>query len=87
MSRNSGVKTVLRTGAEAATYEHGRRARVRRAGHAARHDSAQALQAGTINGAELLEWQDYVGSITKGKFADIVAVSGDALVDISEMQR
>ena len=48
---------------------------------------AQALQAGTINGAELLEWQDYVGSITKGKSADIVAVSGDPLAAISETQR
>ena len=32
-----------------------------------------------INGAELLQWQDYVGSITKGKFADIVAFSEDPL--------
>jgi hypothetical protein len=46
-----------------------------------------ALQAGTINGAELLEWQDYVGSITKGKSAEIVAVSGDPLAAISETQR
>ena len=48
---------------------------------------AGALQAGTINGAELLQWKDYVGSITKGKFADIVAVSGDPLADISETRR
>jgi imidazolonepropionase-like amidohydrolase len=48
---------------------------------------AEALRAGTMNGAELLQWQDYVGSITKGKFADIVAVSGDPLADISETQR
>ena len=40
---------------------------------------ARALQAGTINAAELMRWQNHVGSITKGKFADIVAVSGDPI--------
>lgn len=82
-----GVKTVLGTGAEAVTYAHGTQglefvALVRQGGMT----SAAALQAGTINGAELLQWQDYVGSITKGKFADIVALSGDPLADISETQ-
>lgn len=48
---------------------------------------AGALQAGTINAAELMGWQGQVGSITKGKFADIVAVSGDPLADISETRR
>ena len=48
---------------------------------------AQALQAGTINGARLMRWADDIGSITKGKFADIVAVSGDPLADITETQR
>ena len=35
---------------------------------------SQALQAGTINAANLLGWSDRGGSISKGKFADIVAV-------------
>jgi imidazolonepropionase-like amidohydrolase len=83
-----GVKTVLGTGAEAATYAHGTQglefvALVEQGGMT----PAGALQAGTINGAELLQWKDYVGSITKGKFADIVAVSGDPLADISETRR
>jgi len=83
-----GVKTVLGTGAEAVTYAHGTQglefvALVRQGGMT----PAAALQAGTINGAELLQWQDYVGSITKGKFADIVAVSGDPIADISDTQR
>jgi imidazolonepropionase-like amidohydrolase len=34
-----------------------------------------------------MQWQDHVGSISKGKFADIVAVSGDPTKDISETQR
>ena len=40
-----------------------------------------------FNAAGLMGWQDQVGSIAKGKFADIVAVSGDPLKDISETQR
>ena len=32
-------------------------------------------------------WQNDIGSITKGKFADLVAVAGDPLADISELQR
>ncbi len=37
--------------------------------------------------AEALGWQDQIGSIEKGKFADLVAVSGDPLADITELQR
>ncbi len=48
---------------------------------------AGALQAGTINAASEMRWKNDVGSITKGKFADIVAVSGDPLADISETER
>jgi len=47
---------------------------------------AQALQAGTINAATEMRWKNDIGSITKGKFADIVAVSGDPSADISEAQ-
>jgi imidazolonepropionase-like amidohydrolase len=83
-----GVKTVLGTGAEGSTYAHGTQgiefvALVKQGGMT----PAGALQAGTINGAELLQWQKHVGSITKGKFADIVAVPGDPLKDISETRR
>jgi imidazolonepropionase-like amidohydrolase len=35
----------------------------------------------------MLGWQDRIGSVEKGKFADIIAVSGDPLKDISELQR
>jgi imidazolonepropionase-like amidohydrolase len=48
---------------------------------------AAALQAGTINAATEMRWQNDVGSITKGKFADIVALSGDPLANISETER
>lgn len=47
----------------------------------------QIIQAATINAAELLGAQKRVGSIENGKWADIIAVSGDPLKDISELER
>jgi imidazolonepropionase-like amidohydrolase len=49
--------------------------------------SSQAIQAATAVAAEMMGWQDRIGSIEKGKFADIIAVSGDPLKDITELQR
>src|ERR1700687_1258802 len=48
---------------------------------------AQSLQTATSTAAEILGWQDRVGSVEKGKFADLIAVSGDPLADITEIQR
>jgi len=47
----------------------------------------QALRAATSSAAELMGWQDRVGSIEPGKFADIVAVDGNPVDDIKAMQR
>ena len=46
----------------------------------------QAIQTATIHAAEVLGWADRVGIIEPGKWADIVAVSGDPLKDIKELQ-
>jgi len=46
-----------------------------------------AIQAATINGAELLGWTKDAGAIEAGKFADIIAVNGDPLADITVMER
>src|SRR5438105_44389 len=46
-----------------------------------------AIKAGTINGAKLLGWDKNLGSLTAGKWADIVAVSGDPLKDIHAMEK
>jgi imidazolonepropionase-like amidohydrolase len=42
----------------------------------------QAIQSATSSAAELMGWQDRVGSLTPGKFADIIAIPGDALGDL-----
>jgi imidazolonepropionase-like amidohydrolase len=47
----------------------------------------QALHAGTSTAAELLGWSDKAGTIEAGKWADLVAVSGDPLKDITELQK
>jgi imidazolonepropionase-like amidohydrolase len=45
------------------------------------------IRAITINAAEMLGWQDRIGAIEPGKFADLVAVAGDPIADISELER
>src|SRR5882724_10039698 len=47
----------------------------------------ESIIAGTLNGAKLLGWDKNLGSITVGKWADIVAVSGDPLKDIHAMEK
>jgi imidazolonepropionase-like amidohydrolase len=45
-----------------------------------------AIQAATINAADLMGWADQIGAIEPGKFADIIAVSGDPLDDIKQLE-
>jgi imidazolonepropionase-like amidohydrolase len=47
----------------------------------------QAIRSGTVVPAELLGWSDKMGTIEAGKWADLVAVSGDPLKDITELER
>jgi imidazolonepropionase-like amidohydrolase len=47
----------------------------------------QAIRTATTSAAELLGWSDKMGSVEAGKWADLVAVSGDPLKDITELQR
>lgn len=46
----------------------------------------QAIQSATINAADLLNWKDKTGSITKGKLADIIAVEGNPIDDITILE-
>jgi len=83
-----GLTVMLGSGVDGATFPHGTQALefewfVKRAGMS----PARALQAGTIVNATVMGWQDRIGSLEKGKFADLVAVSGDPLADITELER
>jgi imidazolonepropionase-like amidohydrolase len=83
-----GMKIMMGSGADGSTYPHGTQAldfeaMVKRVGMT----PVRAIQAGTTINAEVFGWQDRVGSIDKGKYADLIAVSGDPLSDITELQR
>ena len=55
--------------------------------HDARMPPLEIIRAVTTNAAEMLGWQDRVGTIEPGKFADIIAVAGDPVRDITELER
>jgi len=64
--------------ASAATFVHLRAAGI---------PPLDVIRAITVNAAEMLGWQDRIGSIEPGKFADLVAVAGDPIADITEIER
>ncbi len=77
----AGVKIAL--GTDAAVYPHGLNAHeldvyVNQYGMT----SLQAIQAATLNAADLMGWTDRTGSLDAGKWADIIAIPGDPLKDI-----
>jgi imidazolonepropionase-like amidohydrolase len=83
-----GLKIMVGSGVDGSTFPHGTQSLEFEALVKQAHMSpARAIQSGTIINAEVLGWLDQVGSIDKGKYADIVAVSGDPLQDITELQR
>ena len=47
----------------------------------------QAIQSATVVAAELIGWKDQVGSLAPGKYADIVAVAGDAMGDLKSFEK
>jgi imidazolonepropionase-like amidohydrolase len=81
---HSGVRVAL--GTDAGVYPHGENGAEFWSMVTLGLTPVQALQAGTINAAELMEWSERVGSISKSKLADIVAVKGDPLADVRLLQ-
>jgi imidazolonepropionase-like amidohydrolase len=55
--------------------------------HKAGMPSLDVIRAITINAAEMLGWQDRIGAVEAGKFADLIAVAGDPIADITEVER
>jgi imidazolonepropionase-like amidohydrolase len=81
----AGVKIAF--GTDAGVYPHGWNAR--QFAHMVRYGLTpmQAIQAATVSAADLLGWSDRVGAIEAGRFADIIAVSGDPLADVTVLER
>src|SRR5437773_354972 len=85
----AGVPIVFGSGATSPAIPHGTQAN-QFAYYAKRGmTTAQALQTAFLPAAHLLNynWDNQIGSIEKGKFADLIGVSGNPLTDLSEMQR
>jgi len=73
-------------GTDAAVYPHGLNAHELAVYVRLGMTPLQAIQTATVNDADLLGWSDKVGSIEPGKWADIIAVDGDPLQDITVLQ-
>ena len=83
-----GLKIMVGSGVDGSTFPHGTQAlEIESFVKQAHMSPARAIQSATIVNAEALGWQGEIGSIEKGKYADLVAVSGDPLADIAELQR
>jgi imidazolonepropionase-like amidohydrolase len=80
----AGVKIAL--GTDAAVYPHGLNAHELAVYVKLGLTPLQAIQAATINDADLLGWTDKIGTIESGKLADIIAVDGDPLKDVTTLQ-
>ena len=46
----------------------------------------EAIRAATMNAAELMGWEDKVGALEPAHYADVIAVEGDPLTDITQLQ-
>jgi imidazolonepropionase-like amidohydrolase len=83
-----GIRMMVGSGVDGSTFPHGTQALefealVKRGGMS----PVRAIQSGTTVNAEALGWADQIGSIDKGKYADLIAVAGDPTADITELQR
>ena len=81
----AGVKIGM--GTDAAVYPHGLNAHELAVYVQLGMTPLQAIRTATINDADLLGWKDKVGTLEPGKWADIIAVDGDPLQDITTLQR
>ncbi len=81
----AGVKVAF--GTDAAVYPHGLNAREFAVYVKLGMTPMQAIQSATVNAADLLGWSDRVGALEAGKFADLIAVTGDPTKDVAVLER
>jgi imidazolonepropionase-like amidohydrolase len=80
-----GVKVAF--GTDAAVYPHGLNAREFAVMVKLGLTPLQSIQAATVNAADLVGWQDRMGSLEPGKYADLIAVQGDPLADVRVLEK
>ncbi len=73
-------------GTDSAVYPHGLNAREFAVLVKLGMTPLQAIRSATVNASELLGWQDRVGAIENGKFADMIAVDGEPLKDVTTLE-
>ena len=85
----AGVPIVFGSGATSAAIPHGKQADQFRFYTKWGMTAAKALQTAYLPAAHMLNygWENQIGTIEKGKFADIIAVAGNPLMDVTEMER
>ena len=85
----AGVPIIFGSGATSAAIPHGKQADQFKYYANWGMSPARALQTAYLPAAHMLnyDWEKQVGSLEKGKFADIIAVSGNPLSDLTEMER
>jgi imidazolonepropionase-like amidohydrolase len=85
----AGVTIVFGSGATSAAIPHGKQANQFSYYAKWGMTPVQALQTAFMPAARMLnyDWADRIGSIDRGKFADIIAVSGNPLADVTEMEQ
>ena len=88
-ARTAGVPIIFGSGATSAAVPHGKQADQFKYYVKWGMTPAQALQSAYLPAATMLnyDWVNQLGSIEKGKFADVIAVSGNPLNDVTEMER
>jgi len=85
----AGVTIAFGSGATSPAIPHGKQANQFAYYQKWGITPAQSLQTAYLPAARMLnyDWEKHIGSIEKGKFADIIAVAGNPLNDLSEMER
>jgi len=81
----AGVKVAF--GTDAAVYPHGLNAHEFAVYVRLGMSPLQAIQTATIHGADLLGWSSKIGTLEAGKWADLIAVEGDPLKDVTTLER
>ena len=81
----AGVKVGF--GTDAAVYPHGLNAHEFAVYVKLGMTPLAAIQTATVNDADLLGWSDRIGTVEAGKFADLIAVDGDPLADVTTLER